>query len=84
MENNTLNIVGEISRSNVLTMKKEAKDAQYAELNHNDEIQMFYTQKPIGYADSTSAMIWHYLSFANIWMGSSDDMNKKRLLKIID
>jgi len=80
----TLNIVGEIKRSDVIELNKYAKDAQYAELTHDDKIQMFYAQKPIGYADTTSPMVWHYLSFANLWMGASSDMSKKRLLKIID
>ena len=79
-----LNIVGEIKRSDVIELNKYAKDAQYAELTHDDNIQMFYAQKPIGYADSNSPMVWHYLSFANLWMGASSDMSKKRLLKIVD
>jgi len=79
-----LNIVGEIKRSDVVALNKYAKDAQYAELAPTDTIQMFYTQKPIGHTDSNSSMVWHYLSFANIWMGASDNMSKKRLLKIVD
>ena len=79
-----LNIVGEIKRSDVVALNKYAKDAQYAELAPTDKIQMFYTQKHIGYADENSPMVWHYLSFANLWMGSSDDMSKKRLLRVID
>jgi hypothetical protein len=79
-----MNIVGTISRKTVIELNPYAKDAQYAELAPTDKIQMFYAKKPIGYADSSSPMVWHYLSFANIWMGSSDNMDKKRLLKVID
>lgn len=32
--------------------------------------QMYYKQMHIGYADKTSKIVWHYLSYANIWMGS--------------
>jgi len=79
-----LNIVGQIKRSDVIALNKYATEAQYAELAPTDKIQMFYAKIPIGYADENSPMIWHYFSFANIWMGSSDTMSKKRLLKIVD
>jgi hypothetical protein len=78
-----LNIVGELSRNEVWLNKYE-KTADYAQLTPDGKIQMFYAKKHIGYADSTSALVWHYLSYANIWMGSSDDMSKKRLLKLVD
>ena len=79
-----LNIVGEISRTEVAQLNKHATDAEYAELNKLDQIQMFYRQMPIGYADGDSKNVWHYLSFANIWMGASDRMDTKRLLRIVD
>ena len=74
--NKNLNIVGELSRS-CTDLSKYEKTADYAELSHNDKIQMFYRyNKDFGW--------WEYLSFANLWMGSSDDITKKRLLKLVD
>lgn len=32
--------------------------------------QMYYKKMPIGYADEKCIDVWHYLSYANIWMGS--------------
>ena len=79
----TLNVVGEITRADAKRLQPEAECADYAELNHAGDIQMWYKQAPLDNYAKGSPMIWYYLSYANLWMGSSDDMTKKRLLKLV-
>lgn len=33
--------------------------------------QMYYKQERIQYNDNTSKLVWVYLSYCNLWMGSS-------------
>ena len=77
-----LNIVGELSRSTIVN--EYERSAEYAELNRIDEIQMFYKQGPLEAFLPDSKIIWQYLSYTKLWMCSSDDMSRKRLLKIVD
>ena len=48
--------------------------------------QMYYKKLPIQYNDNTSKHVWHYLSYANIWIGSNikvDSFEESRLVPII-
>jgi hypothetical protein len=65
-------------------MNPYTNDAQYAELTHDDKIQMFYKEDLLDKYLPNAPIIWYYLSYCNLWQGASSDMTKKRLLKIVD
>lgn len=47
--------------------------------------QMFYKQEHSIYNDSTSKLVWVYLSYCNLWQGSSiDTLGIAKLIKIGD
>lgn len=77
-----LNVIGEIEKEK-LSPCFGAEFAQVESIDGKDQVVMLYKLSEINYCDSISKKVWHYLSYANIWMGSSDDITKKRLLKII-
>ena len=79
-----LNIVGKISRSDVIELDKNASEAQFAQVNENGLIQMFYKKDKVDRFLPESPMCWQYLSYCGIWQGSSDDMDKKKLLEVIE
>ena len=57
-----------------MTPTKASKNfgaTHYLTMSNTKTPQMYYKHIPTKYSDSTSSVNWHYLSFANIWMGSS-------------
>lgn len=42
----------------------------YSTMKDGVRPQMYYKKMPIGYADGTFKNVWHYLSFASLWVGS--------------
>jgi hypothetical protein len=67
----------------------EAKDQYgathyYPTVRDGDIPQMYYKQEHIHYNDDTSELVWVYLSYANIWMGSSITEDQVTRLKAID
>ena len=86
MDTEVLNVVGEITRAEAKALQPEAESADYAELSPGGFIQMWYKKLPLDYwstSEKLSKPVWHYLSYAKLWIGSSDDMTKKRLLKLV-
>jgi hypothetical protein len=80
-----MHILKEIKRSEVIELNPYAKDADYAEVSKiTGNIQMFYRHFAHECEKTIFQPSWHYLSFANLWMGSSDNMENKYLLKIVD
>ena len=79
-----LNIVGKISRSDVIELDENASEAQFAQVNEYGFIQMFYKKDKVDRFLPESPMCWQYLSYCGIWQGSSDDMYKKKLLEVIE
>jgi len=84
MANMDLNIVGTLDRSDKnIRLNEYEKSSEYAEVNRVDEIQMFYKKAPLDDYAHKDKLIWQYLSHYKLWVGSSDDMSKKRLLKLV-
>lgn len=66
---------------------KSIKDAygatHYSVMTDGVTPQMFYKKEPIHYNDNTSKLVWVYLSFANLWMGSNITRDSEHHLKEI-
>jgi hypothetical protein len=56
----------------------------YATMRDGVTPQMYYKQEYIIYNDNTSELVWVYLSYANLWMGSSITEAEVLKLKAID
>ena len=53
-----------------LEAKKSYGASHYMPMKDGVTPQMYYRKKAIGFADGDSKIVWHYLSYANLWMGS--------------
>lgn len=54
----------------------------YATMKDGVTPQMYYKQENVQYNDNTSKRVWVYLSYCNLWMGSS--MTEAEVAKLIE
>lgn len=65
-------------------VKAQYGATHYATMNDGVTPQMYYKQELIHYNDNTSKLVWVYLSYCNLWMGSSMTEAEVLKLKAID
>ena len=61
--------------------KKKYGATHYSVMCDGETPLLFYKQEDIPFSDGTSKRVWVYLSYANIWMGSSCNSNSEEVIQ---